>query len=358
MGIESLARPEIVAMKPYSSARKEATDSGVLLNANESPWSLLEDQESLNRYPDPQPGDLLSRLARLYGVAEENLLISRGSDEGIDLLARVFCRAGQDAILQCPPNFGMYRIAAQTQGAAVVSVPRIAEKGFSLDEESVLDTLQQDDRIKLVFLTSPNNPTGDVICGEFLRRLLHRAKNRAVVVLDEAYAEFCDQPSAARLVADHENLVVLRTLSKAWAAAGLRCGAVIAQQSVIALLQRVIAPYPLPSPVVDLALRMLDEKVLEEQKQLLDDLKRNKRLLVESLSGFDFIRELIPGEANFVLIRVERSEDLLTFCAERGVIVRGFPADPLLRGCIRISVGSEQDIRTLTGVLEDWEKSR
>ena len=159
MTIEQLARPEIVAMKPYSSARKEAPGQGVLLNANEAPWPLLDPDSGLNRYPDPQPESLRRRLARLYETPEENLLITRGSDEGIDLLTRVFCRAGEDAILQAPPAFGMYRIAAQTQGAAVVSVPRDADD-FALDEQGMLDAFEDDRRIKLVFLTSPSNPTG------------------------------------------------------------------------------------------------------------------------------------------------------------------------------------------------------
>jgi histidinol-phosphate aminotransferase len=352
MGIESLARPEIVAMKPYSSARKEAPGKGILLNANESPWPLLDEEGSLNRYPDPQPTELILRLANLYGVPEEQLLLTRGSDEGIDLLVRVFCRAGQDAILQCPPTFGMYKISAQTQGADIVSVTRNADEGFRLDEQAVLNRLQQDDRIKLVFLTSPNNPTGDITGNEFLQQLLQLAEDRAIVVLDEAYAEFCGHASATGLIADHENLVVLRTLSKAWAAAGLRCGAVLAQPSVISLLRRVIAPYPLPSPVVSLALRMLEPDVLEKQKLLLDE------TLLDKLASLSFIREIFPGEANFVLIRVDQSEQLLTFCADRGVIIRGFPADPLLQGCIRISVGSENDIMILAKVLEEWEKTR
>ena len=358
MGIESLARPEIVAMKPYSSARKEAPGKGILLNANESPRPLLEEMGSLNRYPDPQPTELILRLANLYGVPKEQLLLTRGSDEGIDLLVRVFCRAGQDAILQCPPTFGMYKISAQTQGADIVSVTRNADEGFRLDEQAVLDRLQQDDRIKLVFLTSPNNPTGDVTGNGFLQQLLQLAENRAIVILDEAYAEFCDHASATGLIADHENLVVLRTLSKAWAAAGLRCGAVLAQPSVISLLRRVIAPYPLPSPVVSLALRMLEPDVLEKQKLLLAELRNNKQTLLDKLASLSFIREIFPGEANFVLIRVDQSEQLLTFCADRSVIIRGFPADPLLQGCIRISVGSEHDIMMLAKVLEEWEKTR
>jgi histidinol-phosphate aminotransferase len=358
MGIESLARPEIVAMKPYSSARKEAPGKGILLNANESPRSLLEEPGSLNRYPEPQPSELILRLANLYGVPQEQVLVTRGSDEGIDLLVRVFCRAGQDAILHCPPTFGMYQIAAQTQGAEIVSVIRKADDGFRLDQPAMLNRLQQDDRIKLVFLTSPNNPTGDIIGNEFLRQLLQLTQDRAIVVLDEAYAEFCDQASASGMIAEHENLVVLRTLSKAWAAAGLRCGAVLAQPSVISLLRRVIAPYPLPSPVVSLALRMLERDVLEKQKHLLHELRNCKRVLLDRLSPLGFIREVLPGEANFVLIRVDQPGELLTFCADRGVIIRGFPADPLLQGCIRISVGSEDDIMILAGVLEEWESTR
>jgi histidinol-phosphate aminotransferase len=358
MNIEALARPEIVAMRPYSSARTEAPGEGVLLNANEAPWSLLAGSEweaRLNRYPDPQPRELVRRLAELYGVPADQVLVTRGSDEGIDLLTRVFCRAGQDAILQIPPTFGMYKIAAQSQGAAIVSVPRSAEDGFRLREQDVLDALRADDRIRLVFLTSPNNPTGDVIGEGFLEQLLEQARGRAVVVVDEAYAEFCQRPSASDWVGRYPQLVVLRTLSKAWAAAGLRCGVVLAQPELLALLRRVIAPYPLPSPVTALALRMLQEDVLERQRQLLRDLEVNKQTLLTVLEGRPFVTELFPGEANFVLVCAERAAELLVFCANRGVILRGFPADPLLRGYIRISVGSAQDIETLAAVLDDWE---
>ncbi|MCW8871221.1 MAG: histidinol-phosphate transaminase [Xanthomonadales bacterium] len=358
MSIESLARPEIVAMRPYSSARKEAPGEGILLNANEAPWSLLDGSDGeapLNRYPEPQPLALVERLADLYGVPPDQVLVTRGSDEGIDLLTRVFCRAGQDAILQSPPTFGMYKIAAQAQGADVVSIPRSAADGFRMQEQAILDALKADRRIKLVFLTSPNNPTGDVVREVFLETLLEQARDRAVVVVDEAYAEFCSQPSAASRIGGYPNLVVLRTLSKAWAAAGLRCGAVLAQPELLALLRRVIAPYPLPSPVTALALRMLQSDVLARQRQMLQDLAANKQTLLAALDGRPFVDELIAGEANFVMIRVEGATDLLAFCASRGVILRGFPADALLRRYIRISVGSAQDIDALAAVLDDWE---
>jgi len=358
MGIESLARPEIVAMKPYSSARKEAPGKGVLLNANESPRPLLDDPGCLNRYPDPQPADLVSRLAALYGVPVTRLLLTRGSDEGIDLLVRVFCRAGQDAILHCPPTFGMYRIAAQTQGAAVVSVNRQVDNGFKLREQDVLNAVREDARIRLVFLTSPNNPTGDLVDKAFLERLLEVSRDRAIVVLDEAYAEFCTQPSAAGMVAEHENLVVLRTMSKAWASAGLRCGAVLAGQPLISLLQRVIAPYPVPSPVMNLAMRMLEDDMMDRQRELMREIENNKRYLLRILRNRDFVHEIIPGHANFVLIHVDNARDLLAFSASKGVIIRGYPSEPLLHDCLRISVGSEAELAQFAAVLDEWEVTR
>lgn len=360
MSVTALARPEIVAMKPYSSARKEAPDRGILLNANEAPESLLGGagfESRLNRYPDPQPAELVSRLAALYGVPADQVLATRGSDEGIDLLTRVFCRAGRDAVLQCPPTFGMYRIAAQTQGAAVVDVARQAADGFRLDGDAVLGTVAADPRIRVVFLTSPNNPTGDVLDPAFLETLLERCRERALVVVDEAYAEFCDAPSATGLIARHPHLVVLRTLSKAWAAAGLRCGVVLAQAEVLDLLRRVIAPYPLPSPVVALALRVLQDDMQARQRRMLEQIAANKAALLRALEGRPFVRRLLAGRANFVLLESGQAERLLAFCRERGVILRGFPADPALRDFIRISVGSAQEIEGLAAVLDEWEES-
>lgn len=356
MNIESLARPEIVAMKPYSSARKEAPGKGILLNANEAPISLLP-QGSFNRYPDPQPDQLVGRLAQMYGVDREKLLVTRGSDEGIDLLTRVFCRAGEDAILQSPPAFGMYRIAAQTQGAAVVNVPRDA-RDFSLDEDGLLQALESGSSIKLVFLTSPSNPTGDLVRPEFLENMLAVTADKALVVVDEAYAEFCNQPSAIEVLERHPHLVILRTLSKAWAAAGLRCGSVIAHADVIGLLRRVIAPYPLPSPVASLALEMLAPENLQNQQKLLRQLQANKSILLEILKGRPFVHAIYPGEANFVLVRVDDADGILAACARKNVILRGFPAEPSLQDCIRISVGSKADLESLRAALDDWEETR
>lgn len=356
--IQALARPDIVAMKPYSSARLEAPGRGVLLNANESPWPLLDsdaDTPALNRYPDPQPEALVSALAARYGLPADHVLVTRGSDEGIDLLTRVFCRAGQDAVLYCPPTFGMYRIAAQAQGAAIVAVPRRADRDFALDAERVLEAVCSDARIRLVFLTSPNNPTGDVVEPDFLARLLEAASDRAMIVVDEAYTEFCPEASVAHWIPDQPQLVVLRTLSKAWAGAGLRCGAVLAQPVVIGLLRRIIAPYPLASPVVALALRALAPGMAARQQQLLQQIAEGKGRLIAMLSRRRFVRHLWPGAANFVLVRVDDAEGLLRHCASRGVVLRGFPAEPALKDHVRITVGSAADLDALEAALDRWE---
>jgi len=358
MSITELARPEIVAMKPYSSARLEAPGKGILLNANEAPWSLLEEDAaklSIHRYPEPQPEALVQQLADLYGIARDQVLVTRGSDEGIDLLTRVFCRAGQDAILHCPPTFGMYRIAAQAQGAAVVEVRRSAEAGFALDGETLLAGLKADHRIRLVFLTSPNNPTGDCISRELLLQVLDAASGRALVVVDEAYAEFSSAISACELIAQYPHLVVLRTLSKAWAAAGLRCGTVVAQAEVLSLLRRVIAPYPLAAPVAAMALRVLQPDMRLRQQKMLNDLASNKQILLQLLQGRSWIRRLWPGEANFVLLQVKDAAGVLAHCAERNIVLRGFPAEPLLRDCLRISVGSTTELAALKAALDDWK---
>lgn len=356
--ITDLARPEIVAMKPYSSARLEAPGRGILLNANESPGSLL-DQDlvgfDINRYPEPQPEALVAGLADLYGVARDQLMVTRGSDEGIDLLTRVFCRAGQDAILHCPPTFGMYRIAAQAQGAAVVAVQRSVESGFELDGDQLIATLEADERIRLVFLTSPNNPTGDTIARELLLRVLQAASGRALVVVDEAYAEFSEATSASNLIDSFPHLVVLRTLSKAWASAGLRCASVLAQADVLALLRRVIAPYPLAAPVTAMALRVLQADMRDRQQMLLRELAANKKILLEILQDRSWICRLWPGEANFVLLEVKEAAGLLAHCAAQNIILRGFPADPSLRSCLRISVGSSSELAALKAALDEWK---
>jgi len=361
VSVSDLARPEIVAMKPYSSARSEAAASGILLNANESPRPLIDDplaRESevgpLNRYPEPQHAALLERLAELYEVPKEHLLLTRGSDEGIDLLVRVFCRAGHDAILDTPPSFGMYRIAAQAQGAHIVSIPRDSET-LALDCEGVLRAVRVETPPRLAFLTSPANPTGDLVDPSFLRDLLKVAAGRCIVVVDEAYAEFTSAPGFRHLVRDHENLVVLRTLSKAYGAAGLRCGTTLAQAETIGLLRRVIPPYPLATPVLSLALRLFDPDVGARQEAMLREIQENKERLLVCLEGRLFVKRLWPGEANFVLVRVDDAAALVRHCSDAGITLRAFPGTPMIEDCVRITVGSLEEIGRLSKALDAFD---
>ena len=254
MSVLDLARPEIRAMQPYSSARMEASGGDVFLNANESAWAPVgDDGLGCNRYPEPQPAALVDALAALYGVRREQLLVGRGSDEAIDLLVRAFCRAGRDAILIQPPTFGMYAVCARVQDAGVVEVPLAAD--FTLDVDAVLAALTP--AVKLVFICTPNNPTGQPVPRAAVERLAQALSGRALLVVDEAYVEFCDAGSVADLIDRYDNLAVLRTLSKAWALAGVRIGSLLANAEVIALLRRIMAPYPLPLPSVDAALLAL-----------------------------------------------------------------------------------------------------
>ncbi len=361
MSIAELARPEVVAMKPYSSARSEAAAQGILLNANESPWPLIDDPLAregevgpLNRYPEPQHAKLIEHLAALYGVPDDHLLLTRGSDEGIDLIVRVFCRAGRDAILDTPPGFGMYRIAAQTQGAAIIDVPRDPES-LALDTEGVLRAVGGESPPRVVFLTSPANPTGDLVETPFVEELLKTSAGRCVVVIDEAYAEFAPGEGFVGHVRRHENLAVLRTLSKAFGSAGLRCGTVLAQPPLIELLRRILPPYPLATPVLSLALRLFEEETLSRQAAHLQALRDHKRQLLNNLEGRSFVRRVWPGEANFVLLRVENAPALVAYCARAGITIRMFPGAPSLENCVRITVGSKSEIERLGEVLDAYE---
>src|SRR5690349_10504369 len=240
MSILDLARPEIVALKAYSHASWDPAFDR--LHANELPWRAETDpsQAGLNRYPEPHPHELAAALAALYGVPAANLLPGRGSDESIDLVVRAFCRAGVDNVILCPPTFGMYKVAAQIQGAAVREVPLLKERGYALDADGVLAACDANTRI--VFLCSPNNPTGNTMEPAAVDRLLTALAKRALVVVDEAYIEFSGEQSLATALAKYPNLVVLRTLSKAFGLAGARVGSLIAQAAVIELLGKVIPP--------------------------------------------------------------------------------------------------------------------
>jgi histidinol-phosphate aminotransferase len=353
MSMLSRVRPELLAIKGYSSARMEAAGGSILLNANESPWASAGDPSGrLHRYPDPQPQSLREKLAALYAVAPEALLVGRGSDEAIDLLTRVFCRAGRDSVLISPPTFGMYQVCADVQGAKVIRVPLDPARGFQLDVDAVLAAVEPDTR--LVYVCTPNNPTGGVVPREEVLRLAQALAGSALVVVDEAYAEFSDAESFAPLAAHaNGNIAVLRTLSKAHALAGARIGVLIADPALIGLCRRIMAPYPLPQPCVEAAERALAPDALAATRMRVRNVQGERERLAQALSKLPQVSEVFASQANFLALRLDDAARTYRELLGLGIVVREIAHHPGLRGCLRISIGTavENDavLAALTG---------
>ncbi|HET8555296.1 MAG TPA: histidinol-phosphate transaminase [Rhodanobacteraceae bacterium] len=348
MSMLDLARPEIRALTPYSSARMEAGAAAVMLNANESPWPA---RSGLNRYPEPQPLELCKRLADLYGVGDDQILLGRGSDEAMDLLVRAFCRPGLDAIAICPPTFGMYAVCASVQGAGIVRIP--LDDRFALDADAVLEACTQ--AVKLLFLCSPNNPTGGVIARETIEYLAKALADRTLVIVDEAYIEFADTPSVADLLARHSNLAVLRTLSKAWALAGARIGALLADAGVIELLRRIMPPYPLPTPCVRVALDAFDDDGEQRMLERVAVIRNERERLREALRGMQGVREVLPSQANFLVVRLDDAQAVYRRLVGQGIVVRDITRYPGLDDALRISIGTPaENTRLLTALASPF----
>jgi histidinol-phosphate aminotransferase len=349
MNLLELVRPELRAFAGYSSARKEAGGGRVMLNANESPWPVPGDALGLNRYPEPQPAALRQRLAALYGVEPERLLVGRGSDEAIDLLVRALCRAGQDAVLISPPTFGMYAVAAAVQGAALRTLPLQAGDGFALDADALLAAV--DDSVRLVFVCSPNNPTGAQVPLPVIERLATALAARALLVVDEAYGEFAPGPDALSLVRRYPGLAVLRTLSKAYGLAGARIGTLIAEPTLIGVLASIMAPYPLPTPSVDAALAALTPAAVQLARSRIALLCEERARLTQALAALPQVREVYRSDANFLLTRFDDSAAAYRRALEAGVVLRDQSRQPGLEGCLRISIGTPEQNDRLLAVL-------
>ncbi len=353
MSVLDLVREDLRAFTGYASARREKATGHVWLNANESPWTSSADAgHGLNRYPDPQPAALRARLAELYGVSAERLMVTRGSDEGIDLVVRAFCRAGIDGVLIAPPCFGMYAVSARVQNAPLIEVPLIDdETRFALDLTAVEDIIELGD-VRAVFLCSPANPTGQALSLKEIRRLAKKATDRAVLVLDEAYVEFSSIGSARALLDEFTHLVILRTLSKAYAMAGARIGAVIADPDVIGVLRSLQAPYPVPAPSAAIALAALSDAAQKESRERIATLVRERKALLKSLSGIDGVRRVYPSEGNFLLVRFDDPAAAFERLLKSGVVVRDMRAMPQLGDALRISVGTPEENATMIRALK------
>ena len=342
MSIENLARPEIRDLRVYETSVQ--SNGAIRLHANESSWMWDGDADSLNRYPEPRPGTLQSCLAERFGVSDENLLATRGSSEAIDLLIRSFCRAGEDNIVISPPTFVMYKVFAQIQGAEVISCPLMPENDFGIDVDSLLNRVTANS--KLIFLCSPNNPTGNIVSEPDIVRLLEARKDQSIIVVDEAYIEFSGANTAATLIGNYDNLVVLRTLSKALALAGARCGAVIGNPAIIRMLNAVLAPYALATPVVDCVLRALSSDDLTKSELRIAETIREREHLLETLAESAYVKKVWPSQANFLLVHFHDLDSVQKRLKTERILIRDISDD-----LARITVGSADENKRLLAAL-------
>ncbi|EGR3961084.1 histidinol-phosphate transaminase [Vibrio cholerae] len=344
--MEKLARQQIQALTPYLSARRIGGSGDVWLNANESPFNneYKTDFTRLNRYSDCQPKAMIQAYANYAGVQPEQVLTSRGADEGIELLIRAFCEPNQDAILFCPPTYGMYAISAETFGVERKKVPLTAD--WQLDLPSIEANL---DRVKLVFVCSPNNPTGNLVKRADIIKLLEMTQDRAIVVMDEAYIDFCPEASTVDLLAQYPNLAILRTLSKAFALAGLRCGFTLANAELINVLLKVIAPYPVPVPVAEIAVQALSPAGLARAKYQVLDLGANRAYLQVGLSMVPGV-QVFEGWGNYLLVKFPDGDALFKAAWEHGIILRNSP----IENCVRISVGNREECEKTVAFIRNY----
>ncbi len=347
--VSQIARPDIVALEAYEHAAWEPELTR--LHANELPWRIPGDESraGLNRYPEPQPRALIERLAGLYRVAADALLVGRGSDEAIDLLVRSFCRAGEDAVVACTPTFGMYAVAARIQGARLLDVPLRASEGFALDVSGVLARCTP--AVKLVFLCSPNNPTGNLLSEAGILAIADALAARALVVVDEAYIEFAGRESLAQQVRRRPQLAVLRTLSKAHGLAGARCGALIADPEVIALLRKVIAPYAIPQLALEALLALLEPPQLAAMRERIALVRAERERMRAALARLPGVTHVWPSDANFLLAQFTDATAALERARAARLLVRDARAYPGLPHALRITVGTAAQNEQL---LEAW----
>jgi histidinol-phosphate aminotransferase len=346
MNIESLIRSNILALKPYHSARQDFL-SGILLDANENSFgsSLTVDDLSLNRYPDPYQRELRTILASINSVALENVFVGVGSDEVIDLLVRVFCEPKCDSVILLEPTYGMYRVAASIQDVQIRSC--LLTDKFQINLDAVKKTI--DATTKLIFCCSPNNPTANLLCSEDILALCQWG---AMVIVDEAYVDFAHSTSMGKQILTHPNLVIMRTLSKAWGLAGIRLGYCIADPVVISFMMKVKAPYNINALTNQTALQALLKG--EEVRRTSGLIVQEREWLSAHLADIPCVEIVFPSDANFILVRCKNATALYGYLAAKEIIVRNRSTEPLLQNCLRITVGTRQENEQLIRAMKEY----
>ncbi len=345
INIESLVRENIRNLTPYRSARDDF-DSGTLLDANENSYgSPIRSSLNLHRYPSPTQDQLRDRIAEYRDVERENIFLGVGSDEPIDLLMRIFCNPADDSILITPPTYGMYKVAANINNIEIKSV-ELTDK-FQLKPDEIIG--EADEKTKILFLCSPNNPTGNDLKRTDILKLV--AKFKGIVVVDEAYIDFSKQESMAPFVQQYPNLVVLQTFSKAFGLAGIRLGIAISNPMVIDYMLRVKAPYNINKLTADTALKAFDE--MELAKFNINAILDEREYIAEQLSHSNAVKKVYPSNANFILFKIENAKEVYRKLADRGIIVRYRGNEPLCEDCLRVTIGMpDENVKFLKALKE------
>ncbi len=348
--LTKLACEHVQKLEPYMSARRIGGHGHTFLNANESPKSefYIFNSTTLHRYPDCQPFEVTQGMADYAEVARDQVLVSRGSDEAIGLLVRTFCEEGEGVVV-APPTYGMYEIAARTNRAQVAYAQR--EEDFSLTAEAIAKAIKEAPfKVKLVFIDSPANPLGNLFSHDHLKSLLTQFED-VLFVADEAYIEYEPSATTVPLLKEFNNLVVLRTLSKAFALAGIRCGFTLAHADVIAMMTKVIDPYPIADPVAQIARQALARGGVELMRERVSKCLDLRESLKNNLLTLKSVKKVYESHANFLLVEFEDGPAVFESMLQKGIILRSFETKPGLKNCIRITVGTPEELDEVMRVL-------
>jgi histidinol-phosphate aminotransferase len=344
--LDNSIRPHLKGMVPYSSARDDFKGkANVFLDANENPFD-----NGLNRYPDPHQTKLKDVLSWIKNIATKNIFLGNGSDEAIDLLFRAFCEPGKDNIITLPPTYGMYKVSARINNIQVKEV--LLDEFFDVDSERILSSA--DANTKIIFLCSPNNPTGNSLSRSAIEKILDSFNG--LVVVDEAYIDFSTLPSLTSWIDKFSNLVVLQTLSKAWGLASARIGLCIANKEVINILNQIKPPYNISGPDQEQALKALAEE--SEMKARVELIKSQRAWLTDQLNKIlKLVFTVYPSDANFILAKFSDANAVYQYLSTEGIIVRNRSKEPNCENCLRITVGTEAENLLLIQKLNEYAKN-
>jgi histidinol-phosphate aminotransferase len=348
--LENIIRDNIKKLVPYASARSEFEGNAqIFLDANEnSLGSALNN--NFHRYPDPLQKKLKQKISGIKKVDAKNIFVGNGSDEAIDLLVRAFCNPGRDNIIICPPTYGMYEVSADINDVAVKKI--LLTANYQLDITDIKEGI--DNNTKIIFVCSPNNPTGNLFKQEDIEWLLKCFNG--IVVIDEAYIDFANIVSWSQRLDEFSNLVVLQTLSKAWGLAGLRIGFAFASKEIIDLFNKIKPPYNISEAVQQLALQALQNEAQSREKT--KTLVQQKLRLMDDCKQFGFIQNIYPSDANFILIKVNEATALYQYLLSKAIVVRNRSRQPLCENCLRITVGTPQENDDLITALKNYSNEK